>query len=253
MENALRQRCTGGTTVTQTSIGWRLDIPAGDDKTYRLAQLDDYVLLSRRHFHHTPPWTLRVRAKVSAANIPGTWGFGLWNDPFGFSLGFGRTEGRLPVLPNATWFFFASPENWLSLRDGIPAHSFFAGSIHSPQIPSLVLAPSFLTLPLLAIRPISRFFRKMASKIVHQDAIDIVADVTQFHEYSIEWLRECAIFKLDGKDMLNTTISPNPPLGLVIWIDNQFARWDPKGRLAYGTLENPAGSLEIEGIEFNPH
>jgi hypothetical protein len=38
---------------------------------------------------------------------------------------------------------------------------------------------------------------------------------------------------------------------LVYWIDNQFAAWDPEGHLAYGTLENPAASLEINSIEIN--
>jgi hypothetical protein len=251
MEIGLRQRCTDGTSVTKTPKGWRLDIPAGERGTYRLAQLDDYVILSRRHFHHIPPWTITLRAKISAANIPGTWGFGLWNDPFGFSLGFGRTEGRLPVLPNAAWFFYASPPNWLSFRDGIPARGFFAGSMNSPKIPSLVLSPAILTLPFILIKPISRFFRRLASKIVRQDAANISIDVTQFHDYSIEWLREKLTFRIDGKEILKSTISPKPPLGLVIWIDNQFAAWDPEGNLTYGTLENAAGGLEIESIEIS--
>ena len=168
-----------------------------------------------------------------------------------FSLGFGRTEGRLPVLPNATWFFYASPPNWLSFRDGIPAQGFFAGTINSPRIPSLILAPALLALPFLAIRPISRLFRRLAGKTVLQDATEVSVDVTQYHKYSIEWLREYVIFKIDGKSILKTSVSPHPPLGLVFWIDNQFAAWNPEGRLAYGTLDNPAASLEINSIEMN--
>lgn len=219
---------------------------------YRLAQLDDYVMLSRRHFHHVPPWKVSLQVKVSAPDLPGTWGFGLWNDPFGFSLGFGRTEGRLPILPNTAWFFHASPPNWLAFRDEIPARGFFGGSIKSPRLPSLVLVPALIALPLLAVRPISRLLRRLAGKIVQQDAIDISVDVTQYHEYSIEWLREIIIYKIDGKSILNTAISPYPPLGLVFWIDNQFAAWNPEGRLDYGTLENPAAGLEINSIEINP-
>ncbi|MGZ6347215.1 MAG: hypothetical protein ACXWNC_06560 [Anaerolineales bacterium] len=251
MEIALKPRSTSGSLVTRVEHGWRLEIPSGGRNTYRLAQLDDYVVLSRRSFRHAPPWTINLQAKISAPDLPGTWGFGLWNDPFGFSLGFGRTEGRLPVLPNAAWFFHASPPNWLSLHTGIPARGFFAGSINSPHIPSLLFAPALLTLPLLAVRPLSRFLRKMAARIVRQDAVEISVDVTQYHEYSISWLREVCLFKIDGKKILETPVSPIPPLGLVFWVDNQFATWDPKGHLAYGTLDNPASTLDINSIEIS--
>jgi hypothetical protein len=251
MENILKPRFTTGASVTQRGDGWRLGIPAGGRGTYRLAQLDDYVILSRRRFHHTPPWTFSLRAKVSATDLPGTWGFGLWNDPFGFSLGFGRTEGRLPVLPNAAWFFHASPPNWLAFRDGIPARGFFGGTITAPRLPSLVLAPTLLALPFLLIKPISRILRRLTGKIVQQDAAAISIDVTQYHEYSIEWLREYVLLLIDGESILKTTVSPHPPLGLVIWIDNQFAAWDPYGQLAYGSLENPAANLEINSIKIN--
>jgi hypothetical protein len=246
MEIDLKPRCTPGASVNRRENGWRLDIPAGGRGTYRLAQLDDYAALSRRHFHHIPPWSLSLHARVSASNLPGTWGFGLWNDPFGFSLGFGGTAGRLPVLPNATWFFHASPPNWLSLRDGIPAHGFFTGTIHSPPLPSLLLAPGLLALPFLALRPVSRLLRRLAGQIVRQEARAISVDVTKWHEYSIQWLREDAEFKIDGEIILQTPIAPGPPLGLVLWIDNQFAAWTPEGRPGYGTLDNPVAWLEIE-------
>ena len=45
---------------------------------------------------------------------------------------------------------------------------------------------------------------------------------------------------------------PTPPLGLVLWIDNQFAAWTPEGRLGYGVLENAAAWMEIEELRFQP-
>jgi hypothetical protein len=248
MEIDLKPRHTPGASVNRTENGWRLDIPAGARGTYRLAQLDDYAALSRRRFHHAPPWTFSLQARVSASNLPGTWGFGLWNDPFGISLGFGGTAGRLPVLPNAAWFFHASPPNWLSLRDKIPAQGFFAGTIHSPRLPSLLLAPVLLAVPFLALRPFSRLLRRLAGKMVRQEAAAIFVDVTKWHKYSIKWLREALELKIDGETILQTSISPAPPLGLVLWIDNQFAAWTPEGRLRYGTLGNPAAWLEIESL-----
>jgi hypothetical protein len=39
-------------------------------------------------------------------------------------------------------------------------------------------------------------------------------------------------------------------LGLVIWIDNQYAAFTPDGRLASGLLEGKEEWLEIEGLEI---
>ncbi|MDP3184096.1 MAG: hypothetical protein Q8M58_02365 [Anaerolineales bacterium] len=257
----LNPRFTPGASVTPIADGgWHLEIPSGQRGQYRLAQLDDYSRLSRRAFLWRPPLTpreprgvaLSLRARVSAHDLPGTWGFGLWNDPFGFAIGFGGTARRLPALPNAAWFFHASPENYLSLRgvsgNEIPANGFFAGTFRSPRWSSLLLAPGLLALPLLALRPVSRLLRRLASQIVCQDAAAVRVDVTQWHEYTLSWLCEAARFEVGGKVILTTPLAPHGPLGLVIWIDNQYAAWRPDGSLGYGTLENPAAWLEIENI-----
>jgi hypothetical protein len=302
--------------VSPTADGWRMEIPAGPRGGYRLAQLDDYgravtyhyMHLPRRAFYWNPPLTpreprgvaLSLRARASDSNLPGTWGFGLWNDPFGFAIGFGGTARRLPALPNTAWFFHASPENHLSLqeaqlrhlhpvrlhlrrckragsppgRDGlpqvqasnplagrenaqgdgsrqvIPANGFFAGTFRSPRWSSLLLAPGLLALPLLALRPVSRLLRRLASQIVCQDAAAVRVDVTQWHEYTLSWLCEAARFEVDGKVILTTPLAPHGPLGLVIWIDNQYAAWRPDGSLGYGTLENPAAWLEISDLDM---
>jgi hypothetical protein len=45
-------------------------------------------------------------------------------------------------------------------------------------------------------------------------------------------------------------VSPHSPLGLVIWIDNQYAAFTPEGRLGFGALENPEPAwLEITDID----
>lgn len=274
MEIGLTPRRTPGATVSRTTNGWRLDIPAGTRRTYRLAQLDDYAnpstgsrqtrfvssgqAPSRSRFRHAPPWTLRLRARVSDNKLPGTWGFGLWNDPFGLSFGFGGKPGRLPALPQTAWFMHASPPNWIALRDSpspgsnrkLPANGFFAATFRSPRIPSFLFAPGLLALLLFELRPTSRLLRRLASRVIRQDAAGINVDVTQWHEYSIQWLNEGCMFTVDGSEILCTPNSPCPPLGLVLWIDNQFAAWTPEGRLGYGTLENPAAWLEIEKLNI---
>ena len=251
MDLELFPRQAGNSRVSPIENGWRLEIPAGDRHNYRLAQLDDYVL-SRRdlRFLHTPPWQVWLRARVSQPNLPGTWGFGLWNDPFGFALGFGGTSRHIPTLPQTAWFFHAGEPNWLSLRDGTaPGSGFFAGTFRSARIPSPLFIAGVPAIPLLAWRPSSRWLRRLASRIIHQDGNLVDVDVTQWHDYSIRWdAGECS-FEVDGQRVLSTPVSPPSPLGLVIWIDNQYARWTPEGRLGYGVLENPSAWLEIKGLK----
>jgi hypothetical protein len=253
MEIELDPHLASGGSTRRTSSGWRLEIPAGRPRTFRLAQLDDYSHLARRHFFHTMPVTVRLRARLSGADLPGTWGFGFWNDPFGLSIGFGGNPVRLPALPQTAWFMHASWPNWLSFQEesaNTPANGFFAGIYRSPRLPSLLFLPGLLASPLLVIRPISRFLRRLASRIIRHEAVPVSMDVTAWHEYSIEWLCDTCVFYVDGVAILKTSCSPRPPLGLVLWIDNQFANWTPKGRLGYGTLENSNAWIEIDELNF---
>ena len=248
MEINLHPRSTFHSSVVKSSNGWRLEIPSGKVRTYRLAQLDDYARLPRTHFCHAPSVTINLTARASSANLPGTWGFGFWNDPLSFSLGFGKSSARLPVLPNAAWFFHASPQNWLSIHEGLPGNGFFAGTFRSPRYRSILLALMLPVIPWMAVRPISRIFRKWAGKLVHQDSTAIQVDVTERHKYSIQWLRETCLFKIDDGTILHTSTSPMPPLGLVLWIDNQFAAWSQDGKVRFGTLDNPDAWVEIEDL-----
>jgi hypothetical protein len=50
--------------------------------------------------------------------------------------------------------------------------------------------------------------------------------------------------------VFESAVSPHPPLGLVIWIDNQFAAFAPDGKIGFGVLENPEPAwLEIKEID----
>src|SRR5688572_6984760 len=144
-------RFTPGAKIEEYSSGdddkiYRLSIPSGPADKYRLAQLDDYAKLSRSQFLLRPPIRLSLSARTSSNSIPGTWGFGLWNDPFGLSLGFGGNPFRLPVLPNAVWFFSASAHNYLSFTDDKPAQGFLAQTFRAPKFHPLLI-PAGLSLP----------------------------------------------------------------------------------------------------------
>lgn len=254
MELMLNPRLSGGGSVNRTDDGWRFRLPSGTDSTYRLSQLDDYGTFSRKLFGHTPPFNMALRARVSSGQIPGTWGFGLWNDPFGISLGFGGKSGRLPALPQVAWFMYASPPNWLSFQDDpvkIPPNGFFAGAICSKWIPTVLIAPALLAIPFSGIRPVSRLFRRVARRFIRQDLARIEIDVTEWHTYSLGWKLNNCQFNVDGNEILQTRLSPDGPLGLVLWIDNQFAAWTPEGRIHFGILNNPDSWLDIGKLEVN--
>ena len=108
-----------------------------------------------------------------------------------------------------------------------------------------------LLLPLVLVRPISRWLRRSMSQYVHQDTLGLDLDPTEWHTYEIDWHKEVVVFQLDGQVLMETNVGPNGPLGLVIWVDNQYARWDPNGGLGYGTLQNPDTSwIELEDLRI---
>jgi len=240
----VKPRLSRDGTINPTIYGWRLAIPPGPSGRYRLSQLDDHLGLSRTAYPWHPPLTFSLRARHSSNSAPGTWGFGLWNDPFGFSFGPGDTFFRLPALPNTVWFFYASPKNYLSFRDDKPAHGFLAQVFRSPRFhPSLLLAG--LTLPFSR-----KMSRRILSKVIVEDAFALSHDLTQWHDYRIEWRQSLSTFWVDDHLVFQSPVTPRSPLGIVIWIDNQYAALTPEGKLKWGMEINPESEwLEIEQVE----
>lgn len=263
----LNPRHTRGAQVEEISREtdhYRLTIPAGQANAYRLAQLDDYAKLARNKFPLHPPLTLTLSARASSDSIPGTWGFGLWNDPFGLSLGFGGNAWRFPSLPNAVWFFGASDENYLSFRDDKPAQGFLAQIFHAPKFHPLLIWAG-LTLPFSRIR-----MRQMLSRVIEEDGVTLWSptarrrvqeqapalqinsvDPTQWHKYKLDWSLKRVSFEVDDVIVFESNVSPHPPLGLVIWIDNQFAAFTPEGEIGFGVLANPEPAwLEVKDLQI---
>jgi hypothetical protein len=242
--------------ISRDSAHYRMTIPSGKADQYRLAQLDDYALFSRRQFPHASGLTLSLSARTSSDSLPGTWGFGLWNDPFGLSLGFGGSPFRLPALPNAVWFFGASEENYLSFKEqgrGDPAptgNGFMAQVFRSPRFHPLLI-PAGMAFPFSR-----KVTRRMLGRVIEEEGIDLRRGErpfapTDWHGYRLEWSLNRVSFEVDDVRMLDSSVSPHPPLGVVIWIDNQFAAFTPEGRIGFGVLENPEPAwLEIKDVEI---
>ena len=90
------------------------------------------------------------------------------------------------------------------------------------------------------------------AKFIGEDGIRLIVDVTQWHRYRLDWRERGVSFDVDDVRVFESPVSPRPPLGLVIWIDNQYAAFTPQGKIGFGVLENPEPAwLEIKNIEMN--
>ena len=73
-------------------------------------------------------------------------------------------------------------------------------------------------------------------------------DLTKWHTFDLIWKETGVQYMVDDQLVKQTRITPRGPLGLVIWLDNQYAAWQPDGRLKYGTLETGARWIEIRNL-----
>ncbi len=245
-----------GEVVCASSV-LRLSFESASEEQYTDAQIDDYTGLKRAHYPWRPPLRLEVRARAShpAAHpkgtggrfaLVGTAGFGFWNLPF-------STRGEVLRLPDAVWFFYASPPSRMELVPGLPGWGWKAQVVHAQRLG--VLAAGLPTLATVAWarltgnqRPAARWVQRLSG--THEAIID--ADFTLWHEYRLEWTCTEARFWVDGAEVFCAPNPPNGPLGFVAWIDNQYAIATPRGHFRFGTLNSGAEWLELDSITITP-
>lgn len=225
-------------TMEEDKAVTRFMLTSGVPGRYRNAQMDDYSSLPRGKFLYQPPVSLRLWARVSSNNLPGTWGFGFWNDPFALGIGIKGSGFRLPTLPEAAWFFFGSTENDLSFSSASPANGLMASVFSSVRIPPIFLPLGLPALPFIGIRPAARMIRRLASRFIHEEFTRLEVDATQWHIYRLDWLADSVVFRVDDEVVASSDLPPRPPLGLVIWIDNQYAAFSADGSVHLGTQKN---------------
>lgn len=239
-----RQRqMTGAGRWTLSGDGLRLLNDGATSTRYTNAQIDDYQHLPRRAFPWRPPLRLSVRARFShpAMALRGTAGFGFWNDPLAMA---GR---RLPALPQAVWFLYAAPPSDLKLAMDAPGWGWKAATIDARRWPFAALAPTIpLAVPLMNIPPVYRLLWPIGRRAIGVAERLVPVAMTDWHIYTIDWRREGAAFYVDGALLLRTNTAPAGPLGLVIWLDNQYMQVTPWGRFAWGLVEKPQAEwLEV--------
>jgi hypothetical protein len=166
----------------------------------------------------------------------------------------------------------------LSFKDASTAPPTNGGSAQRDAANGLIAqtfrAPKFHPLLILAglAFPFSRkLTRRMLGKVIDEDGVNLWSpaarrrdlqdqapalqsqsvDPTQWHKYRLDWREKRVSFEVDEVQVFESRVSPNPPLGLVIWLDNQYAAFTPEGKIGFGVLENTEPTwLEIRQLEI---
>lgn len=220
-------------------------------RSYSDAQIDDYQGLPRRCFPWRPPLRLTVRACFShpAGQLKGTAGFGFWNDPFMM------TGARLPTLPRAVWFFYASPPSDMKLDLATPGCGWKAATVDALRLPVFLLAPlAPLAVALMNLPPLYRRLWPPLQRALRVREALLPVEMTDWHTYTLEWSEGATRFFVDGQAVLSDAPSPGGPLGFVMWIDNQMMVATPQGRFRWGLLDTPGrqwmkvSHIEIAGV-----
>jgi hypothetical protein len=176
---------------------------------------------------------LRLQVSQQSLNLP------LRTDE---SFGKSVDEVRASSAISASFTGFAKNAPHSALHEA-PTSGFLAQSFRAPRFhPLLILAGLAL--------PFSRVMtRRLMGRVIDEDGMQLSVNPTDWHRYRFEWGEKRVSFEVDDAKVFEAAVSPNPPLGLVIWIDNQFAAFTPEGRVGFGVLENPEPAwLEVKDI-----
>ena len=157
------------------------------------------------------------------------------------------------MLPEAVWFFYASPPSNMALVPGIQGWGWKAQVIHSMRLDAL-----FATVPMAMattwswltgeIRPAARWMQRLTG--AHEAILPV--DMTNWHTYVLEWRSTEALFWVDDKPVLRASQPPTRPLGFIAWLDNQYAVATPRGILRFGAIASGPQWLEMDSVRIEP-
>ncbi|HXZ05457.1 MAG TPA: hypothetical protein VEH81_11525 [Ktedonobacteraceae bacterium] len=252
------QTCIGGGKLYFENSKLRMAFESALQGQYTDTQIDDYGHLARSDFPWRPPLRMEViaRSSLPAATLSnkyegegtlrGTAGFGFWNYPF-------SVKGDILMLPEAIWFFYASPPSNMALVPGVPGWGWKAQVVHTMNLRSLVATvPLATTIALGHLTGKTRTAARWMQRVSGAYEAILPVDMNEWHTYTLEWLRGEAHFWIDDALVLRSSHSPTRPLGFVAWLDNQFAIATPRGVLRFGTVNSGPQWLELESVKIEP-
>ncbi len=251
------QTTIGGGSLHVTASALRMAFTSARQGEYSDAQIDDYSGRARSAFPWQPPLRMEVRARSSlpAATknstgesvdiLRGTAGFGFWNYPFSI-------RGDILMLPEAIWFFYASPPSNMALVPDLPGWGWKAQVVHSMRLGALAAtAPMALTAAWARVtgqmQPAARWMQRLSG--AYEALLNI--DMTAWHTYVLEWQHREALFWVDGTLVLRAPQPPTRPLGFVAWLDNQYAVATPRGTLRFGTVASGPQWFEMDSVRID--
>jgi hypothetical protein len=248
--------CIGGGMLLAGDTTLRLAFDSASQGQYTDAQIDDYGQLPRSRFPWRPPLRMEVKARSSlpaaslagsdepTSTLRGTAGFGFWNYPF-------SVRGDPLMLPEAVWFFYASPPTNIALVPAVAGWGWKAQVVHSMRPGAIAAAlPMALTTGLGLLsgdsRPAARWMQRMTG--AREALLDV--EMTEWHTYALDWRAHEALFRVDGKLILRAPEPPSRPLGFVAWLDNQYAIATPRGAFHFGTVDCGPQWFELDAVRI---
>lgn len=235
----MNQVCQGTASIDERAPGHYVLSIHADGTTYCNAQLDDYHHLPRRSY----PWRAPIRLSLDArltGDARGTWGFGFWNAPYS------PLANRWPALPATAWFFGNGSGNLAWDIDSTPT-GFKAATLDTHRMRARLLALC-APLLLLLLRSTTIFqtvwphltrWLGLSERMLPQDS--------DWHHYELQWQPDCTTWLVDGIVVHQAPSAPHAPLGLCIWVDNQWLVAGPQSGFGWGLVQSTT-SLEVKEI-----
>src|SRR2546422_9238403 len=252
------QTCIGDGKLYVENSALRMAFELARQGQYTDAQIDDYNNMPRANYPWRPPLRMQVIARSSlpaatlsstgedAAFLRGTAGCGFWNYPF-------SVRGDILMLPEAIWFFYASPPSNMALVPRVPGWGWKAQVVHSMRLEAVAATvPMGLTAAWAHLtgetRPAQRWMQKLTG--AYEALLSV--EMSTWHTYVLEWRHAEALFWVDGKQVLRAPQPPTRPLGFVAWLDNQYAVATPRGSLRLGTIASGPQWFEMDSVRIEP-
>ncbi|HEV2583908.1 MAG TPA: family 16 glycosylhydrolase [Ktedonobacteraceae bacterium] len=257
LQDRWRQTCIGTGSLLNSETTMRMMLAATRQGDYSDAQIDDYGRLPRSQYPWRPPVRMEVRARSGLpgadpaisveqpGTLRGTAGFGFWNYPF-------SVRGDVLMLPEAVWFFYASPPSNMALVPGVPGWGWKAQVVHSLRPGAAAAAlPLAITAALGRLTGNSRPAGRWMQRLTGASEALLHVEMAEWHTYTLDWQPQEALFRVDGETVLRVANPPTRPLGFVAWLDNQYAIATPRGVLRFGALDCGPQWIELDSVRID--